>query len=374
MFQKVGEKFITGNEAVVEGALAAGATVMAGYPITPATEILEEWASAVAQQRTKELKNPSTALRAGTETEKLKFIQAEDETSAGFNVIGAILGGAKAFTATAGPGTILMQDPIAMAEAMRIPFVGIIMQRGGPSTGTVIYSQQEVTMTCFGGNGEGLRIVYSTANPQELYDYTIKAFDVAWRYRFPTFVLGDGYQSKEKSKVRVGKFHFPRRSASISASIRVPLGNRRNCYNFEDELAQILEKDIRLFARISPKVEEYQADHCQDAETVIFAHGIVSLAAKEAIEKSDHKYTNSTNDTNKLQSKVGLFRPISLNPFPAQAAQKAIQKAKRILIVESSQGQFSRLVKSNLKTSATIEELLKPAMPISAEEIMEKIR
>ena len=106
--------------------------------------------------------------------------------SAGFAMIGAILVGKKAFTATAGPGNILAQDAFAMAENMRLPTVAFIMQRGGPSTGTVIYSQQELNLTCFGGNGEGLRIVYSASGIQDLYDYTIKSFNAAWKYRFPT--------------------------------------------------------------------------------------------------------------------------------------------------------------------------------------------
>ena len=88
-----------------------------------------------------------------------------------------------------------------MAEAMRIPTVVVVQQRGGPSTATVIYSQQEVTLTCFGGNGEGLRVVYSTSSHQELYDYTIKAFNTAWKYRFPTFVLADGYQAKMRESL-----------------------------------------------------------------------------------------------------------------------------------------------------------------------------
>jgi 2-oxoglutarate ferredoxin oxidoreductase subunit alpha len=88
-----------------------------------------------------------------------------------------------------------------MAEMMRIPAVWVIQQRGGPSTATVIYSQQETRLTCFGGNGEGLRVVYSTASHQELFDYTIKALNTAWQYRFPTFVLGDGYQAKMREPV-----------------------------------------------------------------------------------------------------------------------------------------------------------------------------
>lgn len=116
-----------------------------------------------------------------------EFLQTEDEISAGFTVCGAVQAGKKAFTATAGPGNVLMQEPFGMAEAMRLPLFAIIQQRGGPSSGTVIYSQQEVALTTYGGNGEGYRIVYSSASHQEIYDYTIKGFNMAWKYRWPTF-------------------------------------------------------------------------------------------------------------------------------------------------------------------------------------------
>jgi len=133
----------------------------------------------------------------------LVFQQAEDEIAAGFMLIGGVLAGRRAFTATAGPGHVLMQDAFSMAEAMRIPTVTYITQRGGPSTATVIYSQQEVTLTCFGGNGNGFRIVYSPGSLQEMYDYGIKVFNTAWKWRFPTFLLGDGYSAKMMGEVEL---------------------------------------------------------------------------------------------------------------------------------------------------------------------------
>ena len=169
--------FLTGNEVLAYAANSAEAEFMYGYPITPQNEIMHTWCKLL----------PKTG--AG-------FLQTEDEISAGFSTIGGILAGKRAFTATAGPGNVIMQDAQSMAEMMRIPFVCAVMQRGGPSTATVIYAQQETRLTCFGGNGEGFRIVYSTAGHQDLYDYMIKAFNTAWKYRFPTYVLADGYQGK----------------------------------------------------------------------------------------------------------------------------------------------------------------------------------
>ena len=180
--------FMTGNEVVAWAALAAKADIMYGYPITPQNEIMHYW-TRLAPKHGK------------------RFLQTEDEISAGFTTLGGVMSGRKAFTATAGPGNVLMQESANMAEMMRLPIVYVIQQRGGPSTATVIYSQQETTLTCFGGNGEGYRIVYSTSNHQELFDYTIKAFNCAWKYRFPSFVLGDGYQAKMREPLTMRLLH-----------------------------------------------------------------------------------------------------------------------------------------------------------------------
>lgn len=346
MAENKAKQFITGNDAAVLAALHAGASFMGGYPITPATEILEKWSKLASLPES-----------------KVKVMQTEDEIAAGFSVIGAILAGKKAFTATAGIGHVLMQDPISMAEAMRIPFVGLIAQRGGPSTGTVIYGQQEVTLASYGGNGEGLRVVYSTANPQEIYDYTLKAFQIAWKHHFPTFVLFDGYQSKMRQKVIITK------SKTDSIDIKPIIGtssnnvNIRNCYNFENELSEVLGKNILDYDRIAPNLIEYEEYHCSDAKEVIFAHGIISQSAKKAVDMMRAKSNR----------KIGLFRPITLRPFPKDAARKVVRSAEKIIICESSNGHFARIVRDNICAPNKIETLLKPVLSISPEEIIKKI-
>ena len=347
------QELLTGNEILVRGAIASGAKIMTGYPITPTTEIIEHWSAEA-------LKNPS-----------LKFLQTEDEMSAGFAMIGAVLAGVKTFTTSAGPGNVLMQDAFSMAENMRLPTVAFIMQRGGPSTGTVIYSQQEVNLTCFGGNGEGLRIVYSTSSLQDLYDYSIKVFNTAWKYRFPTFLLGDGYQSKMLSQVEI----YDAREKNIDILDGTPYllnpnkspdsyENLRNTYNLEEELFNVLIEHKKSFEAIKSEIVEYEDIHTLDAEVVIFAHGTVSSAAKEA-----------TQILRKKNIKTGLFRPITLSPFPNESAGQVIQNKKAILIVESSLGQFSRLVKSNIfcPENLSIFEINKPAVGISTEEIVSKV-
>lgn len=346
-------ELLTGNEILVRGALAAGAKIMTGYPITPTTEIMEHFSEAAA-------KDPN-----------LKFLQTEDEMAAGFALIGACLAGIKAFSASAGPGNVLMQDAFSMAENMRLPTVAFMMQRGGPSTGTVIYSQQEVNLTCFGGNGEGLRIVYSTAGLQDLYDYSIKAFNTAWKYRFPTFVLGDGYQAKMLSEVEI--YDPKEKNIEIIDPVAYLLNpnksegeylNLRNTYNLEEELAEILAGHKKAFNDIAPEIIEYEDLHTLDAEIVIFAHGIVAAAAREAQE-----YLRSKN------LKVGLFRPITLLPFPIDPARQVVKNKKAILIAESSMGQFAMIVKSNLCGSDHVKifEMAEPAVGINTDEIIQKV-
>jgi 2-oxoglutarate/2-oxoacid ferredoxin oxidoreductase subunit alpha len=176
------KQFLTGNEVLALAARAAGALGLYGYPITPGVG------------------NPLLVGEGGGfprgHGARADVRAGEDEIGASFMLLGAVMAGQKAFTVTTGPGNVLMQDAFSMCEAMRIPVVAYINQRGGPSTSTVIYSQSEVNLTAFGGNGNGCRIVYSSSNLQELYDYGIKVFNMAWKYRFPTFLLGDGYQAK----------------------------------------------------------------------------------------------------------------------------------------------------------------------------------
>lgn len=338
------KEFLTGNESIVRAALASGAQMMSGYPITPTTEIIHYWSEAAS-------KNAS-----------LKFIQTEDEMSAGFAMIGAILAGTKAFTATAGPGNILMQDALSMAENMRIPTVAFINQRGGPSTGTVIYSQQELNLTCFGGNGEGLRIVYSAATPQDLYDYTIKVFNTAWRYRFPTFMLADGYQAKTQAQIETYEPQ-EKQIEIISTAPYLNLNgepvNLRNTYNLEKEINKVIESHRAAFSAAAPEIVEFDDYHTLDADLVIFAHGIVAAACKNAVDALRQN-----------GFKVGLFRPITLNPFPKEAALRIMPNKKAILVTESSLGQFLNLIKVNLYgQTVPIHTYLRPALGISVEEI-----
>jgi len=332
--------FINGNEAAVRGALAAGARGMFGYPITPSTEILQGWSEEF-------VKDPD-----------LKFVQTEDETAAGFVLNGAVLEGMKSFTATSGPGTVLMQDPLSMAENLRLPTVTIVMQRGGPSTGQVNFSQQEVMLACFGGNGEGLRIVYSAGNPQEMYDYTIKAFNSAWRYQFPTLLLGDGYIGKQKIEVSLDH------PLNTVKSFNLLDGkNLKNCYSSEAEFAAYLNQNIEDYKKIASKIEESSLFGATKAKTLIVAHGSTFYNVKEALNQIDPK-----------GFKYALFRPITLRPYPKKGIEKALQGRSKLTIIESSFGQLERITKEAVdfsKHKLEVKSFFKPAEGFLMEEIIE---
>ncbi len=339
------KQFITGNEAAVLGAIDAGAKIMFGYPITPATEILQGWINKAEQN------------------EELQFLQTEDEIAAGFGVIGAVLGGAKSFTASAGPGHILLQDPVAMAENLRLPFVGIMMQRGGPSTGTVNFSQQEVNLAAFGGNGDGLRVVYSASSVTEMYEYTLKAFDTAWKYRFPAFLLGDGYLGKMTTTVQLPRAIAPVKSNPILEE-KTKSTNLRNCYSSEAELGDVLRESIGDWNNAKNKIAEAEKFKLTGANEIIIAHGLVAAACKDAVES-----------LRKEGKKIGLFRPITLNPFASNDLRKAVAGAKKVYIIESSLNQLSRIVKYELAgMHLNFIEISKPAEGFTPEEIINYTR
>jgi len=338
------KKFVTGGDMAVKAAIDAGAQMMYGYPITPATEIFTGW-----------VKN------------KQKFLQTEDEVSAGFAVCGGVLAGQKVFTATSGPGHVLMQDGFIMAEGMRLPFVLFAAQRGGPSSGTVIYSQQEVMLACYGGNGEGMRLVYSPSGPEELYSLTRRAFNEAWQYRFPAVVLTDGYTLKTKSIV---DFSFIKEIDNFPA---YPLVSEEkvihwpNIYTSEEELNRELVSAKTDFDKVTPLVVTSEIVQTDDAEILLIAHGIVAVAAKDALAQMRRR-----------GQKIGLFRPVTLRPFDKIALDKAVgnKNVKKVIIVESSYGQLARLVKDDLDTTLgkPFEYIQYPALGIEVDEMITQIK
>jgi len=341
-----GSKFLTGNEAAVRGAILGGAEIFFGYPITPATEILEGW------------------IKTAQENKNLHYLQTEDEIAAGFGVIGAILAGKKAFTSSAGVGHVLLQDPISMAENERLPFVAIIVQRGGPSTGTVIYSQQEVNLATLGGNGDGLRIVYSASTPAEVYSLSAKIFSTAWKYRFPTILLLDGYIGKERITSPLANPLRPIKSEKILKEIPNRPVHIRNCYGSEPELAKVLRRNIDDYKFIISKISECETYKASNATDIIIAHGSVAEAAKSAI---------AALRTDKI--KAGLLRPITLRPLDCRGMFPYLKAAQRIYIIESAFEQFARLIIYKMPEIADkVIKIFKPAEGFRPDEITALIK
>ncbi|NLO22198.1 MAG: ferredoxin oxidoreductase [Syntrophomonadaceae bacterium] len=348
--------FMTGNETVAWACLAAGADIMFGYPITPQNEVMHYWTRLAPKYNR-------------------GFLQTEDELSAGFTTCGAVQVGKKAFTATAGPGNVLMQEPFGMAEAMRLPLLTVIQQRGGPSSGTVVYSQQEVTLTTYGGNGEGHRIVYSTATHQEIYDYVIKGFNIAWKYRFPTFILGDGYQAKMREPLEMYdpqdkgiEMVKPYSLIGVPGQIGVDREPQHLCniYSLEEELYDVVMEVAAEYETITPELVEFDSKYCEDAEVIIVSHGVVSRAADDAVKILRNQGI-----------KAGYFRPITLRPFPQQQLRECIAKsdAKQLLVAESAYGQLERLIKQEIYgETIKINNLFMPGVGIIDFDIINKVK
>jgi 2-oxoglutarate ferredoxin oxidoreductase subunit alpha len=366
------KEFLAGNEILGRASRAAGATAFYGYPITPSSEIAHYWAAQACSEQGKK--------------DGLVFLQGEDEISAGFQLIGGVLAGVKSLTASAGPGHVLHQDALSMAEAMRLPVVYYIMQRGGPSTSTVLYSQQEVNLACFGGNGNGFRIVYSASNHQELYDYGIKVFNVAWKWRFPTLLLGDGMTAKTLAEVELyepaekgielveTEPYLTERDRKIPMAGLMPSPEYaprtgddgtvydcyRNCLNMEEETLTVNKEIEAAFNEMAQEVTEYEEYGPADAKILIVAHGIVSSGVKQAVDA--------------LGGQARLFRPITLRPFAHEALRAAAAKADKVIVAESAINQLGRFVKESLVGQpVNLIEHYRPGTAILAEEIVELV-
>jgi 2-oxoglutarate ferredoxin oxidoreductase subunit alpha len=388
------KRLILGNDALGLASRAAGATAFFGYPITPSSEIAHYWARlANAQLMDSPVKPGNDMVESGDDrvesgndrAGKYVFLQAEDETGAGFMLVGAVLAGVKALTATGGPGHVLMQDALSMAEAMRLPVVVYAMQRGGPSTSTVIYSQQEVTLACFGGNGNGYRVVYSPATPQDLYDYGIKAFNTAWRHRFPTILLGDGYLGKMTAEVEIydpaerGLALEPAEPYLLAGERRRPVADfmpspefderesdghkyacYRNCLNTEAEALAVNTEIAQAFAAAAPAIVESAEYGPADAPTLVIAHGIVAAAARAAAESPE------------AAGRLRVFRPITLRPFPVEELRRAAAGASRLVVAESADNQLGQMVRDALcgHVAVPVEGYCRPSHGILPEEIL----
>lgn len=313
-------KFVKSNEAVVMGALYAGCDLYFGYPITPASEIAHgaaKWFPMLGRT----------------------FVQAECETASVNMMFGAAAAGKLCMTATSGPGFSLMQEGLSYLAGAELPAVVVDVNRAGPGLGNVYPEQSDYTSAVKGGgHGNYQTFTLAPANAQEMCDLTIKAFEMAAKWRTPAVVFADGLQGQMMESVELPAAESPKPDFSAWAAQGEPK-TRANLVKsiFLDAAAQekfnehLQEKYAQMAA--DAMSETYLAE---DAELVIVAFGIGSRIARTTAE-----------ELRKQGVKAGCFRPISLNPFPREALAAAC-KGRKIMTVELDAGQFADDVRLNL--------------------------
>ena len=340
-----GTHFMDGDHACCEGALAAGSRFAAGYPITPSTEVVERFASRV----------PTVG---GT------FIQMEDELAASITLQGAVWAGAKAFTVTSGPGFSLMMEHIGYAAMTETPCVFVDVQRGGPSTGLpTLPAQADMMQARWGSHGDYEIIALCPNSPQECFDLTIKAFNLAEEYRVPVMFMMDEVVGHMTEKVVIPPADqievFPRKHTTKSPKDYLAYGTNGDLvpemahagegYKFhvtglthdergypnmtppvQDKLVRRLQNKIRNAVDQITIVEE---EHLDDADVVVVSYGITSRVAQRAIEVARDRGL-----------KVGKLRLITAWPFPEKKIAELATKAKAFVVPELNLGQMVREV------------------------------
>lgn len=303
------KRLIMGNEAVAMGALKAGMTFFAAYPITPASEIMH--------------------ILAEKEGE-IVFLHAEDEIASIHLVIGGSLAGRKAMTSTSGPGMSLKQEGIGLAHMMEVPLVVVDVQRVGPSTGMpTLPSQGDIIQSIHGSHGDYNPIVLYPSSVEECYRYTIEAFNAAEESRSPVVLLLDGFLAHLSETVDLDRV-----SVEIKPRTLAPLGlgNR----HFTGLLAKDgvpLTKDSlyyrEWYGRVKTKMLEtamnyrfYEYLKNDQADTLLIAYGIVFRVILP------------------LKKEFSLFKPVSLFPVLEKEIQAAASGHKRIVVIEMNDGQY----------------------------------
>ncbi|MFO7889062.1 MAG: 2-oxoacid:acceptor oxidoreductase subunit alpha [bacterium] len=347
-----GTYYIDGDVAAAYGALAAGCKFLGGYPITPSTEAAEAFAR----------KAPYVGAQ---------FIQMEDELGSIASVLGASWAGKKAMTITSGPGYSLMMENIGLGAAMEIPFVIINIQRGGPSTGVPTSTgQADIMQSRWGSNGDYEVIALAPDSPQESFEFAIKAFNLAERYRVPVMFMADecvGHMTEkvvipEASEIEVEPRRFykgkkedyiPYKRDKDLVPPLVKAGDGYNVYitglSHDENGHPVLDSkslpDITKAKAINKKstnqylvekirknkndIIELQEHDLEDAEVVIVSYGITSRVAYRAFEQAKEQGI-----------KVGMLRLVTVWPFPDEKISELAERVKGFVVPEINYGQI----------------------------------
>jgi len=347
--------FIQGNIACAEGAIAAGCNFFAGYPITPASEIAHYMSKRMFEVE-------------GT------FIQTEDELAAVAEIVGASWGGNKSMTATSGPGISLMLENIGLAVVTETPCVIVNVQRGGPSTGSPsVAFQGDMLQAKFGSHGEYQIIALAPSSPQEMFDFTVEAFNKAEKYRTPVFILADSLighmrervdyplegeillEERKKLKHYQGihqKIFLDENVAPMPIFGKGLKANITGSTHKEDGFRNVSDPKImdNAIKKLSNKILKNKDDivlieeeYLEDADIAIFSYGLVYRAVLETVQIARKKGL-----------KVGSFRPITIWPFPEENIEELAKKVKTIIVCENNLGQMFPFVKAAANGNAKV--------------------
>ncbi|NPD92650.1 3-methyl-2-oxobutanoate dehydrogenase subunit VorB [Xylanibacter muris] len=326
-----------GNEAIARAAVRCGVDGYFGYPITPQSEIIE-----------------TLALDKPWETTGMVVLQAESEVAAINMVYGAAGAGKRAFTSSSSPGVALMQEGISYLAGAELPGVFVNVQRGGPGLGTIQPSQSDYFQaTRGGGNGDYHVIVLAPASVQEMADFVDLAFTLAFKYRNPAMILSDGVIGQMMEKVVLPPYKPRRTEEEIMEECPWATSGRRNSRqpniitSLELKPEEMEKRNVHLQAKyeeIQKNEVRYETIQCDDAEYIIVAFGSAARIAQKAIE------------TARAQGiKVGLFRPITLWPFPAGEIAGLAHGKKGVLVAEINAGQMVQDVRLAINGEEPVE-------------------
>jgi 2-oxoglutarate ferredoxin oxidoreductase subunit alpha len=355
---QTGTHFMMGNIACAEGAIASGCQFVAGYPITPASEIANHLAKRLPQV-------------GGI------FFQTEDEISAICAIVGASWAGKKALTATSGPGISLMQENIGLAVATETPLVIVDVQRLGPSTGVPSVGMAgDVVQVARGSHGDYQIIALCPESPQEMFDLTVRAFNLAETYRVPVFLLADGFTGHMRErveipseqeldlverKITVGGSDVTERQDFLDEDVApMPVFGRglkahvtSSCHDEHgmrnlsdpDGMHRYVTKPIEKILMHRDDIIQVEAD-CEGADLVLVSYGSVSRSAKAAalLARSEGL-------------KVGTFRLISCWPFPETEIGELAGNVKQMLVLENNRGQLYPYIRAEAAHACQIDFL-----------------
>ena len=326
-----------GNEAIAHAAIRCGADGYFGYPITPQSEVLE-----------------TLAKLKPWETTGMVVLQAESEVASINMIYGGAGAGKRVFTSSSSPGIALMQEGIAYMAGAELPGVFVNVQRGGPGLGTIQPSQSDyLQATRGGGNGDYNVIVLAPNSVQEMADFMDLAFTLAFRYRNPAMILSDGVIGQMMEKVVLPE-QKPRRTEEEvirecpwASTGRTRVRNPNIITSLELMPEAMEQRNLHLqekYRTIKEREVRYETIELDDADIMIVAFGSAARIAEKAIELAREEGI-----------KAGLFRPITLWPFPEKQLAEAAHGKRGVLVVEINAGQMIQDVRLSVNGEEPVE-------------------